>query len=38
VQFSPDFVFLDRARYGLYRIFQRLGARIDMANTQEGIP
>ncbi len=38
VQFSPDFVFLDRARYGLYRIFQRLGARVDMANAQEGMP
>jgi len=38
VEFAPDFVFLDRARYGLYRIFQRLGARLDMANPQEGIP
>ena len=38
VEFAPDFVFLDRARYGLYRIFQRLGARVDMANPQEGIP
>jgi predicted unusual protein kinase regulating ubiquinone biosynthesis (AarF/ABC1/UbiB family) len=38
VQFSPDFVFLDRSRYGLYRIFQRLGARVDMANAQEGMP
>lgn len=36
--FSPDFVFLDRARYGLYRTFQRLEARVDMANPWEGIP
>jgi predicted unusual protein kinase regulating ubiquinone biosynthesis (AarF/ABC1/UbiB family) len=36
VAFSPDFVFLDRARYGLYRIFQKLGARVTMANSLEG--
>jgi predicted unusual protein kinase regulating ubiquinone biosynthesis (AarF/ABC1/UbiB family) len=37
-EFSPDFVFLDRARYGLYRAFQKLGARVDMANDLEGMP
>jgi predicted unusual protein kinase regulating ubiquinone biosynthesis (AarF/ABC1/UbiB family) len=35
IEFSPDFVFLDRARYGLYRTFQRLGARVAMGNEWE---
>ena len=38
IQFAPDFVFLDRARYGLYRTFQKLGARVDMGNALEGMP
>ena len=40
IEFSPDFVFLDRARYGLYRTFQKLGARVAMGNRWEagGIP
>ncbi len=36
IEFAPDFVFLDRARYGLYRTFQRLGARVAMGNEWEG--
>jgi predicted unusual protein kinase regulating ubiquinone biosynthesis (AarF/ABC1/UbiB family) len=35
IEFSPDFVFLDRARYGLYRTFQKLGARVAMGNRWE---
>jgi predicted unusual protein kinase regulating ubiquinone biosynthesis (AarF/ABC1/UbiB family) len=35
IEFSPDFVFLDRARYGLYRTFQKLGARVAMGNPWE---
>ncbi|MDB5049540.1 MAG: hypothetical protein JWO30_2611 [Fibrobacteres bacterium] len=38
IEFSPDFVFLDRARYGLYRTFQRLGARVAMGNAWEAHP
>ncbi|HKP94800.1 MAG TPA: AarF/ABC1/UbiB kinase family protein [Fibrobacteria bacterium] len=33
--FSPEFVFLDRVRYGLYRIFQKMGARVDLRNQWE---
>ncbi|MDB5106729.1 MAG: AarF/ABC1/UbiB kinase family protein [Fibrobacteres bacterium] len=36
IEFAPDFVFLDRARYGLYRTFQKLGARVAMGNQWEG--
>jgi predicted unusual protein kinase regulating ubiquinone biosynthesis (AarF/ABC1/UbiB family) len=35
VSFSPEFIFLDRVRYGLYRIFQKLGARVDLNNRWE---
>lgn len=35
IEFSPDFVFLDRARYGLYRTFQKLGAKVAMGNRWE---
>ncbi|MDQ3001905.1 MAG: AarF/ABC1/UbiB kinase family protein [Fibrobacterota bacterium] len=35
IEFAPDFVFLDRARYGLYRTFQKLGARVAMRNAWE---
>ena len=35
IEFSPDFVFLDRARYGLYRTFQKLRARVAMGNPWE---
>jgi predicted unusual protein kinase regulating ubiquinone biosynthesis (AarF/ABC1/UbiB family) len=36
IEFAPDFVFLDRARYGLYRTFQKLRARVAMGNEWEG--
>jgi hypothetical protein len=30
VDMNPNFVFLDRTRYGLMRIFEMLGARVRM--------
>lgn len=32
---NPDFVFLDRTRYGLLRIFEQMGARVAFRNTHE---
>jgi len=32
---NPEFVFLDRTRYGLLRIFERLGCRIRLRNPYE---
>lgn len=35
--FSPnaEFVFLDRTRYGLFRLFESMGARVKMINSYE---
>jgi predicted unusual protein kinase regulating ubiquinone biosynthesis (AarF/ABC1/UbiB family) len=35
VDMNPDFIFLDRTRYGLMRIFEMLGARIRMRSPYE---
>ena len=32
---NPDFIFLDRTRYGLLRIFEKMGARVGFRNTYE---
>lgn len=32
---NPDFIFLDRTRYGLLRIFEMLGARVRFRNPYE---
>lgn len=32
---NPDFIFLDRTRYGLLRIFEKLGARVSFRNLFE---
>lgn len=32
---NPDFVFLDRTRYGLLRLFERMGARVRFHNAFE---
>jgi predicted unusual protein kinase regulating ubiquinone biosynthesis (AarF/ABC1/UbiB family) len=32
---NPDFIFLDRTRYGLLRIFEMLGARVNFRNSYE---
>ena len=32
---NPEFIFLDRTRYGLLRIFQMLGARLSFRNHHE---
>ena len=32
---NPDFIFLDRTRYGLLRIFEMMGARVDFRNPYE---
>lgn len=31
----PDFIFLDRTRYGLLRLFERMGARVCFRNQYE---
>lgn len=35
VDVNPHFVFLDRTRYGLLRIFEKLGARVRMRSPYE---
>jgi len=35
VDMNPNFVFLDRTRYGLMRIFEMLGARVRMRSPYE---
>lgn len=35
VEMNPEFVFLDRTRYGLLRIYEKLGARVKMRNKYE---
>ncbi|PIE67034.1 MAG: ABC transporter [Deltaproteobacteria bacterium] len=32
---NPDFLFLDRTRYGLLRIFEQMGARVAFRNSYE---
>lgn len=32
---NPDFVFLDRTRYGLFRLFEQMGARVRIRNPYE---
>ena len=32
---NPEFIFLDRTRYGLLRIFEMLGARVRFRNVYE---
>ena len=32
---NPEFVFLDRTRYGLLRIFEKMGARVRLRNPYE---
>jgi predicted unusual protein kinase regulating ubiquinone biosynthesis (AarF/ABC1/UbiB family) len=32
---NPDFIFLDRTRYGLLRIFEQMGARVCFRNQYE---
>ena len=38
VDMNPNFVFLDRTRYGLMRIFEMLGARVKMRSPYEWPP
>ena len=38
VDMNPNFVFLDRTRYGLMRIFEMLGARVRMRSPYEWSP
>ncbi len=35
IDLNPDFIFLDRTRYGLMRIFEQLGARVRFRNRWE---
>ncbi len=35
VDMNPNFIFLDRTRYGLMRIFEKMGARVRMRNPYE---
>ena len=35
VHVHPDFIFLDRTRYGLLRLFEQMGARVNFRNTYE---
>lgn len=34
-EMNPDFVFLDRTRYGLLRLFEQMGARVRIRNPYE---
>ena len=35
VRINPDFLFLDRTRYGVLRIFEQMGARVRFRNPHE---
>ncbi|MGD8836227.1 MAG: AarF/ABC1/UbiB kinase family protein [Desulfobacteraceae bacterium] len=35
LNFDPEFIFLDRTRYGLWRIFELMGARVCFRNPYE---
>ena len=33
--FPPEFVFIDRTRYGLIRLYEQMGVKIRLRNTYE---
>ena len=33
--FPPEFVFIDRTRYGLLRLYEQMGVKIRLRNTYE---
>jgi predicted unusual protein kinase regulating ubiquinone biosynthesis (AarF/ABC1/UbiB family) len=35
VDLNPDFLFLDRTRYGLFRLFEQMGAQVRIRNPYE---
>jgi len=35
IDMNPDFVYLDRTRYGLFRLFEIMGARVRIRNPYE---
>jgi predicted unusual protein kinase regulating ubiquinone biosynthesis (AarF/ABC1/UbiB family) len=35
VHVNPDFIFLDRTRYGLLRLYEQMGARVNFRNDYE---
>jgi hypothetical protein len=35
VKMNPDFLFLERTRYGLLRLFEQMGVRMDFRNPYE---
>jgi hypothetical protein len=35
LSFDPEFIFLDRTRYGMWRIFEKMGARVRFRNEYE---
>lgn len=35
MEMNPDFLFLDRTRYGLFRLFEQMGARVRIRNAYE---
>ena len=35
LQVKPEFLFLDRTRYGLLRIYEQLGAKVRIRNKYE---
>lgn len=35
LSFDPEFIFLDRTRYGLWRLFEMMGARVRFRNAYE---
>lgn len=35
LSFDPEFIFLDRTRYGLWRLFEMMGARVCFRNAYE---
>jgi hypothetical protein len=35
IDMNPDFVFLDRTRYGLLRLFEQMQARLTFRNARE---
>ena len=32
---NPEFIFMDRTRYGLLRLFETMGARVKFRNPYE---
>lgn len=35
INLNPEFIFLDRTRYGLFRLFEQMGARVRFRNPYE---